>query len=165
MLARLEELADVDHVAVDYQGDLLRLALRDASALGPATAMLAELGYRAEIADEAEAALVNAWYDTSSVGELSRVEAGVIADRIVPLFEQAHSLSSVQSELVRAAVVDALHRCFVSNALDSGANLGAFRSGCETAIEERVRPILGADSATALARLLNLDTSEDHRSR
>lgn len=165
MLARLEELSGVHHAAVDYHGDLLKLALRDASAIGPATTLLAELGYSAEIADQAEGGAVDVWYDTRSVGELSRVEAGVIADRIVPPFAQARSLTTTQSELVRAAVVDALHGCFTSSALGSGPSLGAFRSSCESAVEVHVRSILGADSAAALARSLKREMSEDHRSR
>ncbi len=89
----------------------------------------------------------------------------MIADRIVPPLAGAQSLDAAQSARVHAAVVDALHECFLSHHLDSGPSLGAFRSSCERAVEERVRPILGTGSATALARLLNLDMSEDHRSR
>ena len=165
MLARLESLSGVDRAAVDFHGDLLRLTVRDESAVGPATALLAELGYRAELATAADAPAEGAWYDTDSVGELSRVEAGVIADRIVPSFARARSLPAARAEVVRAAVVDALHECFISHALGSGPSLGPFRSSCERAVEERVRPILGTDSAAALARLLNLDMSGDHRSR
>lgn len=155
----------MDHAAVDFSGDFLKLALRDTSAFHLVTALLEELGYRTEIAGQVDAGAVDAWYDTSSVVELSRVEAGVIADRIVPPFAHAQSLSAAESELVRAAVVDALYRCFASSAIDSGPSLGAFRSSCESAVEEQVRPIVGANSAKALARLLNLDMSEDHRGR
>jgi len=139
--------------------------VRGESAVGPATALLTELGYRPEIAAAADARGVDDWYDSGSVGELSRVEAGVIADRIVPSFARAQSLPAAHAELVRGAVVDALHECFISHAIGSGPSLGPFRSSCERAVEERVRPILGTDSAAALARLLNLDMSEDHRSR
>jgi hypothetical protein len=165
VLARLEAVSGVDHAAVDYHGDLLKMALRHEGALGPATTLLAELGYRAEIATEADARAVDAWYDTGSVGDLSRVEAGVIADRIVPPFARAQSLSASRSELVHAAVIAALHECFVSHTLGSGPSVAAFRSSCERAVDERLRPILGNAAAAAIARLLSIDMSEDHRSR
>ena len=120
----------MDHAAVDFSGDFLKLALRDTSAFHLVTALLEELGYRTEIASQVDAGAVDAWYDTSSVVELSRVEAGVIADRIVPPLAHTQSLSAALS-----------------------------------AVEEQVRPILGANSAKALARLVNLDMSEDHRGR
>jgi hypothetical protein len=165
VLARLESLPGVDRAEAGYHGDLLKLAVHDENALGQATALLAELGYRAEVATDADTPAVDAWYDINSTGELSRVEAGVIADRIVPPFASARSLDAARSALVRGAVVDALHACFVKHQLGSGSSLGAFRSSCERAVEEGVRPIVGADPATALARLLQRDMSEDYRSR
>ena len=97
------------------------------------------------------------------MGELSRVEAGVIADRIVAPFARELNLSQQVTERTRAAIVDALYDCFIRHRLDSGPSLGAFRMMCERAVEDRVRPILGAQPASALARALNRDMSEDHR--
>ena len=164
MLARLESLEGVEHAQIDYHGELLRLGLSHDGALAPATNLLSELGYGAGVAAEVDAAAVVDWYDIGSVGDLSRVEAGVIADRIVPPFARSRSLTADQIDRVRAAVVDALHGSFVSHALDSGPSLGAFRASCERAVEGRVRPILGTDAGAALARLLSVDMSEDHRS-
>ena len=163
MLARLEALDDVDHAYVDHSGDLFRLSLRHERALATAIALLSELGYGAENASDAETRAVDAWYDTSSVGDLSRVEAGVIADRIVPYFAQARQLSPVQTMHVRSAVVDALHNCFVSSSLESSSSLGAFRLSCERAVEDGVGPIVGRGPAAELAELLNADMSQDHR--
>lgn len=163
MLARLEALDDVDHAHIDSSGDLLRLSLRHEGAFAPAMALLNELGYAAESASDAETEAVAAWYDTISVGALSQVEAGVIADRIVPPFAEARGLTSAQTAQVRSTVVDALHNCFVGNPLDSGPSLGAFRLLCERAVEAQVRPIVGRDPARELARLLNADMSQDHR--
>ena len=165
MLARLEALDDVDHAYVDHRGDLLRLSLRDERALAPAIALLNELGYGAERANDAETRSVGVWYDTTSVGDLSRVEAGVIADRIVPTFAQARTLSSAQATRVRSSVVDALHTCFVSTSLGSGPSLAAFRLSCERAVEDAVRPMVGRKPARELAELLRADMSEDHRGR
>lgn len=163
MLARLEALAGVEHAAIDYRGDLLKLALDDERALGLVTALLNELGYGAEPASGPDLVGVDVWYDRASIGELSRVEAEVIADRIMPPFARAQNLAAPQNERVRAAVVDALHDCFVRHGLRGEASLGAFRTTCEHAVEERVRPILGPASATELTRALSLDMSEDHR--
>jgi hypothetical protein len=165
VLARLEALEDVDHTFVDHSGDLLRLSLRDEHATTAAIALLSELGYRADRASDADARAVTTWYDTTSVGDLSRVEAGVIADRIVPSFAESRKLSPTATTRVRSAVVDALHERFVSNALASGASLGAFRLSCERAVEDAARPIVGREPARELAALLNTDMSQDHRGR
>jgi len=165
VLARLEALDDVDHAHVDSSGDLLKLSLRHEGAFAPAIALLNELGYAAESATDAETEAVAAWYDTISVGALSRVEAGVIADRIVPQFAQARGLTPAQTAQVRSAVVDTLHNCFVGNPLNSGPRLGAFRLLCERAVEDQMRPIVGREPAHELAGLLNADMSQDHRGR
>jgi hypothetical protein len=165
VLARLEALEDVDHAFVDHSGDLLRLSLRDEHAITAAIALLSELGYGAERASDADVRAVTIWYDTTSVGDLSRVEAGVIADRIVPSFAEARKLSAPATSHVRSAVVDALHVCFISNALASGPSLGEFRLSCEGAVEDAVRPIVGREPARELAALLNTDMSQDHRGR
>ena len=165
MLARLEALDDVDHAHIDSSGDLLKLSLRHEGTFAPAIALLNELGYAAESASGAETEAVAAWYDTISIGALSRVEAAVIADRIVPPFAQARGLTPAQTAQVRSAVVDALHNCFVSNPLGSGPSLGAFRLLCERAVEDHVRPIVGREPARELAGLLNADMSQDHRGR
>ena len=165
MLARLEALEGIDHAHVDFSGDLLKLSMRSEHALEPAVSALNELGYRAERASAAEVDAITVWYDTTSVGDLSRVEAGVIADRIVPSFAKARKLSSAETARVRSAVVDALHDRFISNALASGPSLAAFRLSCERAVEGAARPIVGPEPAHALAALLHIDMSEDHRGR
>jgi hypothetical protein len=165
VLARLEALEDIDHAQVDFSGDLLKLSLRSEHALDLAISALSELGYGAERASAADVDAITVWYDPTSVGDLSRVEAGVIADRIVPPFARARKLSPAATTRVRTAVVDALHDCFVSNALGSGPSLGEFRLSCERAVEDAVRAVVGPEPAHALAALLNIDMSEDHRGR
>ena len=163
MLARLESLEDIDHAQIDFSGYLLKLSMRSHHALDPAISALKELGYGAERASAGEVEAIRVWYDTTSVGDLSRVEAGVIADRIVPPFAKARKLSPSATTQVRTAVVDALHSCFVSNALASGPSLGAFRLSCELAVEGAVNSMVGPEPAHVLAELLNIDMSEDHR--
>jgi hypothetical protein len=165
VLAGLVALEDIDHAQVDFSGDLLKLSLRSERALEPSVSALHELGYGAERESAADVEAITVWYDTTSVGELSRVEAGVIADRIVPSFANTRKLSPAATARVQSAVVDALHDCFVSNALGSAPSLGEFRLSCERAVEGAARPIVGPESAHALADLLNIDMSEDHRGR
>jgi hypothetical protein len=163
VLARVEELEGVDRAEIDYRGDFLRLALNDGGALALTADLLKGLGYESMRATDGEVQTVTRWYDVASVGDLSRVEASVIADRIVPSFALARKLSPDQIERVRITVVDALHHCFVSTALASGPRLGAFRLSCVRAVEDTVRPIVGRASARTLAELLNADLTEDHR--
>ncbi len=162
MLARVEGLEGVDHAEIDYRGDLLRLSLTDDLALGLTADVLKGLGYASERASDAEVQAVTSWYDIASVGDLSRVEASVVADRILPSFALARKLSPDQTEGVRSAVVEALHNCFVSTRLASGPSLGAFRLSCMSAVEESARPIVGPASARILADLLNADLNQDH---
>ena len=164
MLAHVQGLEGVEHAEIDYRGDLLRLSLNDDLALGLTADLLRSLGYDSARARDAEVHTVTTWYDTDSVGDLSGVEASVIADRTVPPFALNRKLSPDESERVRSAVVSALHRCFVGTALASGPSLCAFRLSCVAAVEESVRPILGRASARTLAELVNADLNQDHRS-
>ncbi len=163
MLARVEDLEGVDHAEIDYRGDLLRLSLSDDLALALTADLLRGLGYESERATDAEVQMVSGWYDIASVGDLSRVEASVIAERTVPPFALTRKLSPDQTARVRSAVVDALHDCFVSTPLASGPTLGVFRLSCVRAVEDNVRPIVGRASARTLGALLNADLNQDHR--
>ncbi len=153
----------MDHAEIDYRGDFLRLSLNDDGALALIADLLKGLGYESVRATDGELQAVARWYDIASVGDLSRVEASVIADRIVPSFALARKLSPEQIERVRSAVVDALHHCFVSTALASGPSLGAFRLSCVRVVEDSAHPIVGRASARTLAELLNADLNQDHR--
>ena len=163
MLARVEKLEGVDRAMIDYRGDFLRLSLNDDGALALIGDLLKGLGYGSLRATAAEVQAVARWYDVASVGDLSRIEASAIADRIVPSFALAQKLSPDQTERVRSAVVDALHHCFLSTALPSGPSRGAFRLSSVRAVEDAARPIVGRASARTLAELINADLNEDHR--
>ena len=123
MLARVEEIEGADRAEIDYRGDFLRLSLNDDGALALIADLLKGLGYESARATDGEVQAVARWYDIASVGDLSRVEASVIADRIVPSFALARKLSPDQIKRVRSAVVEALHSCFVKTALASGPSL------------------------------------------
>jgi hypothetical protein len=163
VLARVEKIEGADRAEIDYRGDFLRLSLNDDGALALIADLLKGLGYESVRATYGEVQAVARWYDIASVGDLSRVEASVIADRIVPSFALARKLSPDQLERVRGAVVDALHSCFVSTALASGPSLGGFRLSCVRAVEDSAHPIVGRASARTLAELVNADLNEDHR--
>lgn len=163
MLARVEKLEGVDRAEIDYRGDFLRLSLNDGGALAPIGDLLKGLGYESVRAAVGEVHAVAGWYDVASVGDLSRVEASVIADRLVPSFALAQKLSPDQTERVRGAVVVAFHHCFVRTALPRGPSMGAFRLSCVRSVEDTVRPIVGRASARTLAELVNADLNEDHR--
>ena len=163
MLARVEGLEGVDRAQIDYRGDFLRLVLTADGALATVADVLKGLGYDSDRASDSDVETVTSWYDLESVGDLSRVEASVIADRVLPSFVATRKLSPGQAGDLRSAVRDALHSCFASTALANGPSLGEFRLSCMRAVEDTARPIVGPASARTLAELLNADLTNDHR--
>jgi hypothetical protein len=163
VLAQLEALDEVEHAEIDSRGDLLALSLRDATAFPAAIAALAELGYACGPASDADVRNVAAWYDERSVSALSRVEARIIADRVVPRFARGQRLTPGEITPLHTAVADALHRCFVSHNVTGAANLGEFRSACVDAVEQTALPIVGPGPASTLAASIDADMSHDHR--
>ena len=161
MLARLQELKGITHAQTDFSGDYLRLTLTDGAAITRATDMLLALGYVSEpIVDNT----VDHWYDKDSVGELSRVEAGVIADRVVPAVRLRHELDDDLATSLRSTLVDALHRCFIENAISSQPS-PSLRSSCVAAALTAASPIVGGVVAEELARVVGADMAEDHKAR
>ena len=163
MLARLEELGGVERAETDYAGELLRLSLRDERALAPALVLLVSLGYGAE--PTAREPVVVTWYDARSVGQLSRVEADVVADRITSRFIGTHPLAVGEATRLRAAMADALHACFVATALDAGPSSDSFRMDCVRRAVAAVVPVVGDVSANDLGRLLDDDMRHSQRQR
>ena len=152
MLARLEAIDGVIRAQVDRGGHRLRLSVRDPGALESSVALLDALGHHAT---EGPTDRSNEWYDARSVGVLSRLEAGTIADRIVPALALRRGLPDEQTAPLHAVIVGALHRCFLENRL--GEDGGAFRQACVTAVEVGARSIIGAEGARELARSLDAD--------
>jgi len=161
VLARLEELDGVERAETDFAGDYLRLTLSDRTQPAISIELLASLSYRAEPAPATVA--VHAWYDARSVGELSFVEAGVIADRVLAAFGERHPLASDVAGALRAAVVDALHTSFIATPLDAGPSSGDLRDACVRATVAAAVPVIGDRPADDLGRLLDVDMREIHR--
>ena len=159
MLARLEDLDGIERAETDFGGDYLQLHLRSRDTVRAATELLLELGY---LAEPTETSTVTRWYGRDSVGELSRVEAGVIADRVIQRHRAIHTLPENTAVALREAVVDALHRCFVTTALPSAPS-SSLRTSCTEATREAAAPLVGADLANELAGLMATDMSEDHK--
>lgn len=162
MLARLSELDGVARVSVDHAGELLRLTL-DRDALPASLALLRDLGQEAEVVDGHTATKATIWYDAASVHELSFVEAGVIADRVVPRFLREHQLP-IEPATLRGGVVSALHRSFTERGSDAAVSTGAFRHDAVRATVRAVGGLIGPGTARAFGALLEADLSQDHRS-
>jgi len=107
--------------------------------------------------------LEGAWYDVRSVGRLSLVEAGVIADRVLLEFEERHPLATDEAGRLRVALVSALHACFVTNSLGASRSTGGFRDECVRVTVAAAAPIIGALLANDLGRSLGADMRQFHR--
>ena len=163
MLARLEDLKGVERAETDFAGELLRLALNDDRVLVPALELLVSLGYGAE--PSADDPTVVTWYDVRSVGDLSRLEADVIADRITSRFIEMHPRAAGHAARSRAALASALHAYLVSTALGAGPSSGSFRVECVRRAVAAVLPIVGDVAANDLGRLLDDDLRQVRRPR
>ncbi|MEK7863826.1 MAG: hypothetical protein AAB295_11255 [Chloroflexota bacterium] len=159
MLARLEELEGIERAETDFAGEFLRLAVGQPSALVTAIELLAASGYGAE---EVADASIERWYDRGSVGELSRVEAGVIAGRVITALRRTRPLDDQTAATLRSAVVDALHRCFTQTVLGAQPSPG-LRANAVGAVRDAATTIVGDTLADELARLVEADMSTDHK--
>jgi len=161
VLARLEDLKGVERAEVDFAADFLRVSVRDDAAQASAVALLAALGYGAELADRPAIAK---WYDRSSVGELSRVEAEVIAERVITRFAAGHASDRAVRLAATEAIAEALHACFTGIQLAAGPSSPHFRADCVARSVAALTPIVGQGDARELGRLLDDDMGQLHRS-
>ncbi len=161
MLARLEEIPGLSHADVDFSADFLRLTLEGHRAVALALSLLNSLGYGAELSD-AEPNVAR-WYDRGSVGELSRVEAETIAERVVTAFGSGRAARG--PDALRQAIAGALHAWFVSVALGAGRSDSLLRTECIARVVAAVEPLVGAADAAEIGRLLEEDMSRVHRDR
>jgi hypothetical protein len=157
VLARLEQIDGLTVAETDEAGDYLRLTLRDAQVVAAARDALVSLGYSAEPADEGTR--VARWFGVRTVRELSLIEAGVIADRVLP---QLRSVAPADARL-RTAIVGALHACFVNTDLTSAPSGHEFRGECVRQTVAAATPIVGEGVAAHLGRLLDLDMRDTHK--
>lgn len=154
MLARLETIDGVVSAVVDHRGELLRLNVSDEGALDQARQALTALGYEARDADPEEQ-MNRRWYGSATVRELSREEARVIADRVVPPFARDHGLADAVAERLASAVTAALFECFTAHT--RGAPAGSIRSLCAPAVAEAASVLIGAAAAGDLAARIHAD--------
>ncbi len=167
MLARLEELPGLTRAEVDYGADFLRLTVDDTGTVAPALALVNELGYGAVPTHDDPA--VARWYDRASVGELSRIEAETIAERVVTRFAASelappHARDTAAAAL-RDAIARSLHAAFVNTTLGAGPSAMGFRAQCVTDAVATITPLVGEDGAREIGRLLGDDMSQIHRDR
>ena len=160
MLARLRQIEGVDDASVDFGGTFLRLSGR-----GPvqdeAIGMLREHGYEPEpVAIGAETP--TKWYDLRSVDELSRVEADVIARRVVGKLGARVSLSADVAARLRDAVAAALRQCFTERDTRTDLEPGQFRDRCVERVTDAARSMLAPHQVAEFAATLEADLNEDH---
>jgi hypothetical protein len=158
VLARLEQVDGLNVAETDEAGDYLRLTVRDHRAVSAARDALVSLGYSAEPADEGTR--VARWFGVRTVRELSLIEAGVIADRVLP---QLRSVTPADAARLRTAIVGALHACFVNTDLTSAPSGQEFRGDCVRQTVAAATPIIGEGVAAEFGRLLDLDMRETHK--
>jgi hypothetical protein len=121
--------------------------------------LLSNLGFAAQVVGHADVGAAT-WYGLGSVGELSREEAKVIAQRVVPLFAQQAGLAVGEVESLKDLVATALHACFIANTLEAGAPHGALSSACGRAVEDAALPRFGRDRAVALGNAIQADLAK-----
>lgn len=155
MLARLDRIEGLDRAEVDHSGELLRLASARPEAFAAVRAAMRELGY--DVTEETMAPPDARWYGSATARDLSREEAGVIAQRIVPPFAGAHGLAPGDADRLRDIVANALYRVFSSHALTQEAAPGALREESLGAVMEEAAPLIGQEAAGALAAALRQD--------
>ena len=112
-------------------------------------ARLYELGFAA--GRTTDSAAERQWYRHDEVGELSREEAAVIAQRVVPAFARANDLPD-RADTLTDLVAMTLHRCFVTNVVHADSPLGTLHGECGRAVEEGTRAQLGAARASELGK-------------
>ncbi len=161
MLARLEAIDGVEQAEIDHRGELLRLRVTEMAVLPDARRALTELGYEASEAGATDAEL--RWYGSSTVRELSREEANIIARRVVPVFVSRHGLTAADGERLSAVVAEALDACFRAHTLGVAARAGALRAACAEEVAKAAAGIVGVDRARDLRALIEADLSRSDR--
>ncbi|MGH2377755.1 MAG: hypothetical protein ACRDY6_08780 [Acidimicrobiia bacterium] len=111
-MARLAEIPGLEHAATDHSGTYLRIRARDLDVVASARAAVRTLDHDTDElpADETRALLSSAtgWYDRARLHELSREEAGVLAEDVTSAFERQSALTGAERERLRSDVADAL---------------------------------------------------------
>ena len=163
MLAQIEQQVGVESVEVDRRGEFLRVDAGGPENVAAVIAQLYELGFAAERTTDSGAE--RQWYRRDDVGELSREEAAVIARRVVLAFARAHDLPADRADTLADLVAIALHRCFVTNAVNASSPLGTLHGECGRAVKEATRAQLGAARASELGKAIEADLAAGRSSK
>ena len=161
MLARLEALDGVVTASVDHDGQFLRLEIVNDRSLGEVMVTLGELGY--EAVEMHGPMSVDRWYSREGVGDLSREEGRIIAERVVRPFARSRAMVSTMSDRLERAVADSLGGSFASHWIDSGRSRDALVEESIGAAEVTAAALLGVDAARELAIALRLDLDRTAR--
>lgn len=164
MLARLETIDGVLSTAVDHHGEFLRLGVEDERVFDRVRQALTDLGYDVLEASPDEQ-MDRRWYGSATVRELSREEARIIADRVVPPFALSYGLPDPIAEQLASTVSAALFECFAAHTLGSGAAAASLRNECSDAVAEAAAVLVGADVARDLAARIDTDLDESSAGR
>ena len=155
MLARLGAEPYVERAEVDLHGALLRVQLSDTADLTTLLAILEQLGFPAALADDDIGQ--RSWYGADRVGELSRAEGRIIAERVISSFAREHGVDSAAASVLFDSVAQALYRCFTSPERDPSAPASVVRSECALAAQRAAAPVLGPDLAATLGAAIAAD--------
>ena len=156
MLARLEQESGVELAEVDRRGEVLRVRVSEPDEMTRVIDLLQELGFLGELVP-ASSINIPRWYGATRVSELSREEADVIAERVVPAFARENGIDASEVDALRALAANAMHECFIQNALDASGSVGVLHGSCGRAVESASRPRLGPDRAASLGRAIEAD--------
>ncbi len=97
------------------------------------------------------------WYSSATARDLSREEAGVIAERVVPPFARAHGATAGDADRLRSIVADALYGVFSAHTMTGAVPREAPREESFAAVMEAATPLIGADEARSLVMALRRD--------
>lgn len=153
-MARLAEIPGLEQATTDRSGTFLRMRARDVDAVASARAAVLALGHEtAELSqDEARRILSSAadWYDMARVRELSREEAGALAEEATSAFERDSRLTGAERERLRSDAADALFASMIAEDPLTGGRL----ERALPSIVECARPYLAEQRAARLAAVL-----------
>jgi hypothetical protein len=154
VLARLDQQPGIELAEVDRKGEVLRLRLTSGDVLDRATVLLSELGFAGESMTHVPDGL--RWYGTADVGELSREEANVVAERVVPPFVNGSTLPSSEIDPLSKLVATALHAWFMRHAVGS-ESLASFHRSCAQAVASATLDRLGPERSARLGQAVEED--------
>ena len=126
-----------------------------------AIAVLRELGYDPEPPATGDGPPTK-WYDRASVDALSRVEADVIARRVVGKLRSRVDISADAAARLQNDVADALRRCFAERHGSTGEPPAHFRDQAIERATQAAREILDSTQVEQFVATLEADLSEDH---